>query len=141
MLPIGRMKDVMVTGYGQSDIDDLLAKAALEQDRYIVRDPNPQTGMYFRSDHFPFAKMGVPSSFARGNVESREHGKEWTSKMEKDYIDNRYHRPADNYEPEKWDFNGIVEDAQLAFIVGYRLSTSDFFPSWKPGSEFKNIRR
>jgi Zn-dependent M28 family amino/carboxypeptidase len=141
MLPIGRMKDIMITGYGQSDLDDMLADVAKTQDRYIVRDPDSQTGMYFRSDHFPFAKKGVPSSFARGNVESRENGKEWTSKMEKDYIDNKYHRPSDNFEPGIWDLYGIAEDAQLSFIVGYKLSNSDFFPSWKPGSEFINIIR
>jgi Zn-dependent M28 family amino/carboxypeptidase len=141
MLPIGRMKDLMITGYGQSDLDELLTRAAREQDRFVIRDPNSQTGMYFRSDHFPFAKKGVPSAFARGNVESREHGREWTATMENDYIKNRYHRPADNYEPEKWDLNGIAEDAVLAFTAGYRIANSAIFPRWKPGSEFKNIRK
>jgi Zn-dependent M28 family amino/carboxypeptidase len=141
MLPIGRMKDLMITGYGQSSLDEMLTDAAALQDRYVIRDPNSQTGMYFRSDHFSFAKKGVPSAFARGNVDNREFGKEWTSKTEKDYIDNRYHRPADNYEPDKWDLNGIVEDAQLEFSVGYRLATSDYFPLWKSRSEFKNVRK
>ena len=141
MLPVGRMKDVMITGYGQSDLDDMIAEEAALQDRYIIRDPNPQTGMYFRSDHFSFAKKGVPSAFARGNVESREHGSEWASRMEQDYINNRYHKPADNYEPATWDLSGIEEDAKLCFSVGYRLANSDFYPSWKSGSEFKNVRR
>jgi Zn-dependent M28 family amino/carboxypeptidase len=141
MLPIGRMKDVMITGYGQSNLDEMLVEAALRQDRYVVRDPNSQTGMYFRSDHLPFAKKGVPAAFARGNVDSREHGREWAAKMERDYIDNRYHRPADNYEPDKWDLSGVAEDARLEFYVGYRLATSDIFPQWKAGSEFKNIRK
>jgi Zn-dependent M28 family amino/carboxypeptidase len=141
MLPIGRMKDLMITGYGQSYLDEMLAEAAGKQDRYIIRDPNSQTGMYFRSDHFPFAKKGVPSAFARGNVESREHGREWAGRMEMDYLDNRYHRPSDNYEPEKWDLNGIAEDARIVFYAGYRLATSDYFPLWKPGSEFRNIRK
>jgi hypothetical protein len=61
--------------------------------------------------------------------------------MEKDYINNKYHRPADNYEPGKWDLEGIAEAARLSFIVGYRISTSDIFPSWKPGSEFKKLRQ
>jgi len=141
ILPIGLMKDVMITGYGQSDLDEMLKKAAEEQDRYIIRDPNSQTGMYFRSDHFPFAKKGVPSAFARGNVESRKYGKEWAAEKEQDYINNKYHRPADNYEPEKWDLSGIAEDAKLCFSAGYRLANSDFFPGWKPGSEFRNIVR
>jgi len=141
MLPLGRMKDLMITGYGQSYLDEMISEGAVRQDRYVIRDPNSQTGMYFRSDHFPFAKKGVPSAFARGNVDSREHGREWTAMMEKDYIDNKYHRPADNYEPGKWDLSGIVEDARLAFYVGYRLCSSDYFPEWKPGSEFKNMRK
>ena len=141
MLPEGLMKDVMITGYGQSSLDEMIAAEATSQDRYIVPDPNSQTGMYFRSDHFPFAKKGVPSAFAKGNVDSRQHGREWAAKMEKDYLDNRYHRPADNYVPEKWDLNGIVQDAQLEFMVGYKLATSDYFPTWKQGSEFRNVRK
>jgi Zn-dependent M28 family amino/carboxypeptidase len=135
------MKDLMITGYGQSDLDDMLSDAAADQERYVIRDPNPQTGMYFRSDHFPFAKKGVPSAFARGNVESREYGREWTAKMEHDYINNRYHRASDNYESEKWDLKGIAEDSRLCFSVGYQLANSDFFPGWKQGSEFRNVRK
>ena len=139
LLPIGRMKDIMITGYGQSQLDDMLAEAAAKQDRYITPDPNPETGMYFRSDHFPFAQIGVPALFARGNCDSREFGKEWAAAQEKDYITNRYHKPADNYYPEM-DFDGIVEDARAVFEVGYRIVTSDIRPDWKPGSEFANAR-
>lgn len=141
MLPNGRMKDVMITGYGQSELDDYVSDAAVYQDRYVTRDPNSHTGMYFRSDHFPFAKKGVPALFARGNTDSREYGKEWAAEQEKDYIKNRYHKPADNFNPETWNLEGIAEDAELAFIVGYKLSTSEVFPGWKSGSEFKKLRR
>ncbi|MDX9724856.1 MAG: M28 family peptidase [Bacteroidales bacterium] len=140
LLPIGRMKDLMITGYGQSDLDDYAREAAEEQERYVAADPNPHTGMYFRSDHFSFAKKGVPSLFARGNTDSREHGKDWAAMMEKDYLENRYHRPADNYDPLTWDLEGVAEDARLAFTIGWRLSMSDSFPAWKPGSEFKSLR-
>ncbi len=136
MLPIGKMKDIMITGYGHSGLDDMIAEAAARQDRYASPDPNSHTGMFYRSDHFPFARKGVPSAFARGNLESREHGREWTSAQETDYINNRYHRPADNYEPDKWDLEGIAEDARLAFYIGYRLTTTDYWPQWKRGSEF-----
>ncbi len=139
ILPIGRMKDIMVTGYGQSELDDLLADAALRQERYLMPDPNPETGMYFRSDHFPFAKIGVPALFARGNCDSREFGKEWAAAQEKDYIKNKYHKPADNYYPEM-NFDGIVEDAQVVLDVAWRIVSSDIRPGWKPGSEFANIR-
>lgn len=136
MLPIGRMKDVMITGYGHSTLDEMINEAAGRQERYTEPDPNSHTGMFFRSDHFPFARKGVPSAFVRGNLESREFGKEWAAKKEKDYIDNRYHRPSDNFEPENWNMEGIAEDARLVFYAGYRLATTDYFPQWKKGSEF-----
>jgi len=139
LLPIGRMKDIMVTGYGQSELDDLLADAARHQDRYIMPDPHPETGMYFRSDHFPFARVGIPSLFARGNCDSREHGKEWAAEQERDYLANRYHKPADNFYPEM-NFDGVAEDAQAILEVAYKIVTSDIRPGWKPGSEFANIR-
>jgi len=137
MLPIGRMKDVMITGYGHSTLDDLIKEAAIRQERYATPDPNSHTGMFYRSDHFPFARKGVPSAFVRGNLDSREHGREWASKMEKDYIDNRYHRPTDSFEPLTWNLEGIAEDAKLSFYVGYHLATTDYFPVWKEGSEFR----
>jgi Zn-dependent M28 family amino/carboxypeptidase len=141
LLPLGRMKDVMITGFGQSELDDYVEKVAKKQDRYITGDPNSHTGMYFRSDHFSFARKGIPTLFARGNTDSRQFGKEWAASMEKDYIQNRYHRPADNYDPATWNFEGIAEDAILAFKVGYQLATSDVFPYWKTGSEFKRIKK
>ncbi|MCD4770339.1 MAG: M28 family peptidase [Bacteroidales bacterium] len=140
VLPIGRMRDIMVTGYGQSELDDLLEEAAKKQDRYLFPDPNAHTGMYFRSDHFSFALKGIPSLYARGNCDSREFGKEWAAEMEADYIANKYHKAADNYYPEIWNLSGIVEDAQLSFEIGYKLVTSDIYPKWKEGSEFKNKR-
>ncbi len=141
LLPMGRMKDVMITGYGQSELDEYVKRAAEEQDRYITGDPDSHTGMYFRSDHFSFAKKGVPSLFVRGNTDSREFGKEWAAASVKDYIDNKYHRTSDNYEPEKWNFEGIREDAQLAFTIGYQLATSNAFPKWNSSSEFASLRK
>lgn len=140
LLPVGRMKDVMVSGLGQSDLDNYLERAAARQGRYITGDPHSYAGMYFRSDHFAFVRKGVPSMFARGNTDSREFGKEWALDQEVNYITNKYHKPADNYEPDKWNFEGIAEDAALAFIVGYELATSGYYPKWNSGSEFKKLR-
>lgn len=140
MLPYGPYKDVMITGYGQSELEDYVAKFVEEYDRYILPDPNPHTGMYYRADHFSFARVGVPALFARGNCDSREHGKEWALKKEKDWIKNNYHKQTDQYDPDTWNFAGIVEDAQLFFRIGYELSNESTFPKWKEGSEFKEIR-
>jgi Zn-dependent M28 family amino/carboxypeptidase len=140
MLPYGPYKDVMITGYGQSELEDYIVKFAEKYDRYVLPDPNPHTGMYFRADHFSFARVGVPALFARGNCDSREYGKEWALKKEKDWIVNNYHKQTDQYDPETWKFDGIIEDAQLFFRIGYELSNESSFPKWKEGSEFKAIR-
>jgi Zn-dependent M28 family amino/carboxypeptidase len=140
MLPLGRMKDIMITGYGQSELDDLVAEAAAAQDRYILPDPNPETGMYYRADHFAFAKAGVPALFARGNNHHRENGIEWTSQKEKEWLANNYHKPADKYDPETWNLDGVAEDARLIFRVAWKLANSETFPQWKEGSEFREIR-
>lgn len=140
LLPFGPYNDVMITGYGQSELEDYVAKFAEEYDRYIFPDPNPHTGMYYRADHFSFARVGVPALFARGNCDSREHGKEWALAKEKDWVNNYYHKQTDEYDPNTWTFDGIVEDARLMFRIGYELSNETTFPKWKEGSEFKEIR-
>nr|WP_320117121.1 M28 family metallopeptidase [uncultured Marinifilum sp.] len=139
MLPYGRMKDVMITGYGQSELEDYVEKAAKKQGRYILADPNPQSGMYFRSDHFSFARVGVPALFARGNNDHAEKGKEYMSKKEEEWLANNYHKPADEYE-DWWNLNGIAEDAELLFNVGWELANQENYPKWKDGSEFKTKR-
>jgi Zn-dependent M28 family amino/carboxypeptidase len=140
MLYYGRMKDVMVTGYGQSELEDYLEEFADLQDRYILPDPNPETGMYFRGDQFSFAKVGVPGLYARGNCDSREHGREWMHQNEKEWLANNYHKPTDQYN-DGWDLSGVEEDAKLLFRVGLKLANESTFPEWKEGSEFKGIRK
>jgi Zn-dependent M28 family amino/carboxypeptidase len=140
MLPFGRYKDVMITGYGQSELDDYVTRFAPEYDRYVLPDPNPHTGMYYRADHFSFARVGVPAIFARGNCDSREHGKEWALEKEKDWLTNFYHKPTDQYDSATWDLSGIEDDAKLFFRIGYELANDSIFPKWKEGSEFKHLR-
>jgi Zn-dependent M28 family amino/carboxypeptidase len=139
MLPYGKMKDVMVTGYGQSELEDYVAEAAKIQGRYILPDPNAQSGMYYRSDHFSFARVGVPSLFVRGNNDHWEKGKEYMSEKEQQWLANHYHKPADEYE-DWWDLEGVADDAKLLFRVGWKLANEDKFPQWKEGSEFKAKR-
>jgi len=140
LLPFGPYKDIMITGYGQSELDDYIKRFAEKYDRYVLPDPNPHTGMYYRADHFSFARAGVPAMFARGNCDSREYGKEWAAQMEQEWLNYYYHKPTDEYDPKTWSFEGIVEDAKLMFRIGYELANSDYFPKWKEGSEFKKIR-
>lgn len=139
LLPYGRMKDVTITGFGQSELDQLAGEEAEKQNRYIVEEPFPEQGMYYRSDHFSFAKVGIPSLFVKGWQDSRTHGKEWAKQKINEYWATKYHKPADNYE-ENFDLSGCVEDAQLFYKIGWRLATENIYPKWNPASEFKKIR-
>lgn len=124
MVPRGRMKDVTMIGYGYSTLDSLYEAAAAKQERYLLPDPNSHTGLFFRSDHFPFYKRGVPSLWAYGCYDSREFGKEWAKETWDDFITNVYHRPADNYNPA-WDWSGVAEDVALAYDIVKELVRID----------------
>jgi Zn-dependent M28 family amino/carboxypeptidase len=137
--PYGPMKDLTVIGYGQSELEDYARAAAREQDRYVLPDQTPETGMFYRSDHFSFAHVGVPSLYASGGFESRTGGKEAIAQQRQNYTTNLYHKPADQFDPS-WDLTGIAQDAQLYFRVGQRLARETTFPRWRAGSEFKAAR-
>ncbi|MXV38088.1 M28 family peptidase [Flavobacteriaceae bacterium Ap0902] len=140
LLPMGRMKDVMVTGFGMSELEKYVEEEAAKQDRYVVAEATPENGMYYRSDHFSFARVGIPSLFIKGWQDSREYGKEWAEEKVKEYWATKYHKPADEYDPDTADLTGIMEDAQLFYQIGERLANENTFPKWYDGSEFKNIR-
>ncbi len=135
----GRMKDITVIGFGQSELDDYVLKEAAAQNRTVMPDPKPERGSFYRSDHFPFAKQGVPALYTSMGIDHVEHGKEWTLAKRDDYIQNNYHQPSDEYDPN-WDLSGGIEDLHLLFKIGHRLSMESFFPNWKEGSEFKAKR-
>lgn len=137
---LGKFKDVTITGIGQSELDEWIKTEADKQGRYIAPDPIPQNGMFFRSDHLPFAKLGVPVIYAKGYVDAEKYGKEETMKQVEKYIREIYHSPFDEYHPETDDLGGIVEDAKLFYLVGLDLANSDQWPKWKDGSEFKAVR-
>jgi Zn-dependent M28 family amino/carboxypeptidase len=135
----GKMKDLTIVGYGHSEMDDLATKIAEKQGRYVIADPEPGKGYFFRSDHFHFAKVGIPATFAYGYNDHWEKGKEYAKQMQDDYNTRAYHKPADEVD-NSWDFSGAVQDAQLMFEMGWELSNSEAWPKWKEGSEFKAIR-
>ena len=139
LLGFGPMRDLTVTGYGQSELDDYARTAAKEQNRYLLPDQHPETGSFYRSDHFSFAKVGVPSLYAKGEFESRLHGKAFAGEQRDDFDAKRYHQPADQYDP-KWDLRGAEQDARLLFRVGQKLASETTFPKWKPTSEFRATR-
>ncbi len=139
LLAFGPMRDVTITGYGQSELDDYARTAAKEQNRYVIPYQHPETGSFYRSDHFSFAKVGVPALYASGSFESRLHGKAFAETQRKDFEEKSYHQPSDQYDP-KWDLRGAEQDARLLFRIGQKLASETTFPQWKPGSEFKATR-
>ncbi len=136
----GPTKDLVVIGYGQSELDDYAEAAAAAQGRYIVPDQEPEKGYFFRSDHFSFAKIGIPALYAEGGLDSEDQGKDWGRKQKEAYTAERYHKPSDEYTPETWNIQGMVQDTRLFYNIGNKLANETEFPEWKEGSEFKSIR-
>ena len=132
----GRMKDIRIIGYGQSELDDYVKTYAEEVGRIVLPNPTPEKGSFFRSDHFPFAKQGVPALYAGSGVQHLEKGEKWGLEQMENYIREKYHKPSDEYDPD-WDLSGMLDDLNMYFMLGYRLSMEDTFPNWKEGSEFK----
>jgi Zn-dependent M28 family amino/carboxypeptidase len=135
----GRTKDITVIGMGASDLDDYLKAAADEQGRTLRSDPEPEKGFYYRSDHFNFAKQGVPALDPDAGIDYVGKDPAYGKKKRDEYTEKDYHAPSDEVKPD-WDLTGAVDDAQLFFAVGYRVANADKFPDWKPGNEFKAKR-
>jgi Zn-dependent M28 family amino/carboxypeptidase len=135
----GRTRDLTIIGLGLSDLDDVIRKAAAVQGRVVKPDPMPEKGSYYRSDHFPFARKGVPSIHAGGGVEYVGKPREYGTKVREDYIRNDYHKPSDAVKPD-WDMSGAVQDLDLYLRAGYELALGATWPAWKSGAEWKARR-
>jgi Zn-dependent M28 family amino/carboxypeptidase len=135
----GPTKDVTVIGLGASDLDDYLRQAAQEQGRTLTPDPEPEKGFYYRSDHFNFAKEGVPALDPDSGVDFVGKPADWGKKKRDEYTAKDYHAPSDEVKPD-WDLSGAVADDKLLLAVGYRVANADKLPEWKPGNEFKAKR-
>jgi Zn-dependent M28 family amino/carboxypeptidase len=132
----GPTRDVMVFGYGNSELEDYLKEAALLQGREIRPDPNPEQGFYYRSDQFTFAKSGVPALYARAGLDDSARGPAWGQQQFNDYLTHRYHQTGDKYSAD-WDVRGTLDDLRLYYEVGNRLAHSRRFPRFYPNSEFR----
>jgi Zn-dependent M28 family amino/carboxypeptidase len=135
----GPTRDVTVFGYGNSQLEDFLRNAAALQGRELRAEPNPEKGEFFRSDHFSFAKHGVPALYAMAGIDDSARGPVWGQAALDDYTAHRYHQPGDEYSPD-WDVRGALEDLRLYYMVGNQLAHSGRFPNWYPNSEFRAIR-
>ena len=136
MSVLGKTKDVAVIGMGKSDLETYLEKAAKRQDRYLVQEGRPEAGYYYRSDHFSFAKQGVPALYAKGGEEPIDAATADYRKRTDLIVTGCYHQVCDKFR-ENWDLSGIQQDAQLLFEVGYDLVSSGDWPKWSASSEFQ----
>jgi Zn-dependent M28 family amino/carboxypeptidase len=136
---LGRTRDIEVIGLGQSTLDDDLRAAAMKQGRVVKPDAEPEKGYYYRSDHFNFAKVGVPALDPDSGVDFIGKPAGWGIEMREKYTSEDYHKPSDKIKPY-WDLSGAVADLRLFGEVGYRVANTNVFPIWKAGSEFKAKR-
>ncbi|MBM5812173.1 MAG: M20/M25/M40 family metallo-hydrolase [Gammaproteobacteria bacterium] len=137
--PLGRAEDIEVIGFGASGLEELLAAAAGRQGRVVTPDQRPEAGFFYRSDHFHFAKQGVPALYVKSGMRLRDRPPGTGAALIDDYVVNRYHKPADEYDPG-WDVSGSLEDLRLLFEVGVRVASDRGWPDWYAGNEFRAAR-
>lgn len=137
--PVGRTKDFVVIGHGSSELEDVLKPIAEAQGRVLKPEDSPEKGFYYRSDHFNFAKAGVPALYAKGGIDHVEQGAEYGRQWAAEYTKTRYHKPADAFDPS-WDLSGVVEDLNALYGVGRELAGSNQWPNWYQGNEFRAAR-
>jgi Zn-dependent M28 family amino/carboxypeptidase len=135
----GRTRDLTLICNGASDLDDYVRDVAGEQGRVIRPDPEPEKGFYYRSDHFNFAKQGVPALDPDQGVDYIGKPPGYGQKVRDDYTEHDYHKPSDEVKAD-WDLSGAREDLKVFFAVGYRVAQANKMPEWKAGSEFKKVR-
>jgi Zn-dependent M28 family amino/carboxypeptidase len=138
-LPEGPARDLVLIGSGASELEDMLAGILKGQGRVIAPDPEPEKGMFYRSDHISLAKVGVPMLYPDGGFDMIVGGKAAGQAIRDDYREHRYHQPADEYDPN-WDLSGPIQDVQALYDFGEALGNSDQWPNWYPGNEFRAIR-
>jgi len=139
VLPVGKTRDMVVVGYGASELEDRLKALAEADGRVIVPDPKPEAGYFYRSDHVSFAKKGVPMLYADGGLDKLEGGVAAGEAFADVYTAQRYHKPADEYDAS-WDVSGMEQEVQTLFTLGRDIAASNDWPEWYEGNEFKAIR-
>ncbi|MGE4072568.1 MAG: M28 family metallopeptidase [Lysobacterales bacterium] len=136
---IGKTRDVVVIGFGNSELEDILKRKAAEQGRIIVPEPTPENGFYYRSDHFNFARAGVPALYIKNGIDHVEKGEAYGRQVASDYVATRYHKPSDEYDPN-WDLSGNQQDTELLYAVSRELADGSTWPNWYEGTEFRAER-
>jgi Zn-dependent M28 family amino/carboxypeptidase len=139
LAPIGPARDVVVVGYGASDLDDYLRRAAEQRGRTLAREPTPEKGLYYRSDHFNLAKQGVPMLYPKPGIDLANGGPDAGRAWLDAYVANHYHKVSDEYDAV-WNVNGTLADLALYYDVGRAVANESGWPQWSDESEFRAIR-
>jgi Zn-dependent M28 family amino/carboxypeptidase len=139
LAPIGPARDVVVVGFGASDLDDYLRRAAEQRGRTLAPEPTPEKGLYYRSDHFNLAKQGVPMLYPKAGIDLLDGGPEAGRARLDAYVANRYHKPSDEYDAS-WNVAGTLADLALYYDVGRAVANESGWPQWREDSEFRAIR-
>jgi Zn-dependent M28 family amino/carboxypeptidase len=135
----GPTTDIISIGMGQTTLDDLLVEVAARHDRTVAPDADPEKGYYYRSDHFEFAKRGVPALDPKGGRQYAGKSADFGKRKQDEYTEKDYHKPTDEVKPD-WDLSGAAADMRLLVELGYRVAEEPRYPDWKPGSEFRARR-
>lgn len=138
LFPYGPYNGMTVVGLGSSELEDYMGEAAAQYGRKLIDDPNPEYGAFFRSDHYPFARKGVPAIFAIGGPLDEPPPDPALSARFDDYLKNKYHRPSDEVQPD-WDMRGVTDDVKIYFLTGYAIAQDVKQPNWYTSSEFRPI--
>lgn len=135
----GPSRDMVVVGLGNSELEDVLKTYTDAQQRTLVQEGNPAGGFYFRSDHFNYAKAGVPALYAKGGDDLVQGGKEAGAEYARRYNEVAYHKPADEFDPS-WNLDGAIQDLEALYGVGRTLADDGSWPNWYEGNAFKAAR-
>ena len=135
----GRTRDVTFIGYGKSSLDAIVERAASDQGRRVQGDQFPDRGYFYRSDQFNFAKIGVPAVYLDEGTDFVDRPDGWGVEQIEQWVSVHYHQPSDELEAD-WNFDGMIEDAQLAYSIGLEIANADTLPAWNPGDEFEAAR-
>ena len=134
-------KDITIVGKGQTNLEEVLTEEAQRIGRRISYETHPEAGSYYRSDHFNFAKVGIPALYVKTGVDVNGKGVKFGEKRDDDYRKLHYHRPSDEYDSTTWTMKGAIADLKLLFMVGKRVAAAENFPQWKEKSEFSGVKR
>ena len=137
---LGRTRDLTEIGLGKSSLDSIVQAVAARQGRKLVGDQFPDRGFFYRSDQFSFAKVGVPAIHPEAGVDYAGHPANWGREQAEEYEQNRYHQPSDEFDP-KWNYDGMIDDAQIGFFTGLVVADRTEMPTWNPGDEFEAARK